>query len=658
MGSGQDDSAAESTSEQKSSGTPRAATCALVYSDVRHVPNINQILEDIEEVLFDHGFDAQRLGDEIRSGQGYPDSLRKLLSNCVLGVVVLDGLRPNVTYELGFLLGLNKPVIVLQSVAAFVSVKTLYNDHAGLQKRQFENVLQNPGLRQDHFSDFDRTHVGFFDCTARRGEPRHLKTLLNEELDKHRNEIVNETTRSQTFGSPQDVVNELSEPVAELARLYYARPEDVDVPALRKTWDAIRTSAGQHGILVPPATSLMAAATWMSKAGALWARPDDRKAALATALELYEHTLARLDENETPELWADAQLGIGTANNELSLWEDRAERNRKAVAAYEQALKVYTLDRFPTDFAATQSKLGDALRWLAVVADKAENCRKAIAAYQQALKVRTLDRFPADFAATQSSLGNAFNTLAQVDEKAENCKRSIAAFEQALKVRTLDRHPNDFATTQDNLGNTFSTLAEVEDTAENCRKAIAAYEQALKVRTLETSPLDFAATQSNLGTAYNKLAGVEDKAGNCRKAIAAYEQALKVRTLDRLPVQYASTQNNIGNAFRALAEAEDRAENCRKAIAAYEQALKVRTLDRFPLQYAVTHNNLGNAYRTLAAAEDKAANCAKSIAALEESARVFKEQNCPGPVAIVMKNLEETGAFLKRGDEPGDKPTA
>ena len=179
MGTSEDGSAAESATELTPTDSPRAATCALVYSDVRHVPNINQILEDIEEVLFEHGFAAQRLGDEIRTGQGYPDSLRRLLSDCVLGVAVLDGLRPNVAYELGFLFGMSKPVIVLQSVRAEVAAKTLYSDSGGLQKKQFDS-LKNPVLRQDHFSDFDRAHVGFFDCAARRGAPRHLKTLLNE----------------------------------------------------------------------------------------------------------------------------------------------------------------------------------------------------------------------------------------------------------------------------------------------------------------------------------------------------------------------------------------------------------------------------------------------------------------------------------------------
>jgi tetratricopeptide (TPR) repeat protein len=189
--------------------------------------------------------------------------------------------------------------------------------------------------------------------------------LLSEELSRRHKTIVVETTRSQTTGSPQAAVNALSGPVAELAQMYYAKPEDVDVSALRQAWEAVRTQSEQHGIRVPPATTLMAAATWMSKATTLRARPDDRKTALTAALELYEHALSTLNQNKDPERWASAQYGIGYMNNEMSLWGDYAKRNQKAIAAYEQALKVSTIDRFPVDFAKTQNNLGNAYNNLA-----------------------------------------------------------------------------------------------------------------------------------------------------------------------------------------------------------------------------------------------------------------------------------------------------
>jgi hypothetical protein len=68
MGSSEDTSVAESATRPTSTGTPKAASCALVYSDVRHVLNINRILEDIEEALFEHGLAAQRLGRAARTG--------------------------------------------------------------------------------------------------------------------------------------------------------------------------------------------------------------------------------------------------------------------------------------------------------------------------------------------------------------------------------------------------------------------------------------------------------------------------------------------------------------------------------------------------------------------------------------------------------------
>jgi tetratricopeptide (TPR) repeat protein len=579
---------------------PKAAACALVYSDVTHVPNINQVLEDIEEVLAERGFSAQRLGDEARTGQGYPESLRKLLSGCVLGVVVLDGLRPNVTYELGFLLGLNKPIIVLQSVHAELAVKTLFVDMGKLQRKQFDS-LRNPVLRQDHFSDFDRTHVGFFDCAARKGEAKHLKTLLKGELDKRHSALVAETTRIHTLGSPQEAVNALSSSLAALAGLYYTKENEVDLKDLRDAWNAVKTLANQLRIQIPPTASLMASAAWVRKADSLAAHPEDRKTCLVTALDLCNQALRHLNKQDDAERWARAQFDIGYANSELSLFGYPTERNKNAMAALKQALTVYTFASYPIDFAKTQNNLGV-----------------------------TYDR------------------LAQVERKTHHCGKAIAAYKQALKAYTIDHFPLQYAVIQHNLGAAYGTLSEARDPALNCRRAIAAYKQALKVYTIGSYPVDFAETQSNLGSAFGRLAQVERKAQNCRKAIAAIRRALKILTMGRFPFGYATAQSNLGNALGILAQVKDKKRNCRKAIAAFERAVKTWTLDSFPILYADIKNNEGNVLIALAQVKDGSQNCRKAIAVLEESARIYAAQHCSGPLARTRKNLARAKLICSR----------
>ena len=48
--------------------------------------------------------------------------------DCVLGIVILDGFRPNVLFEFGVLMGLEKPVVLLKDKNAEINIKTLYGD--------------------------------------------------------------------------------------------------------------------------------------------------------------------------------------------------------------------------------------------------------------------------------------------------------------------------------------------------------------------------------------------------------------------------------------------------------------------------------------------------------------------------------------------------
>jgi hypothetical protein len=100
----------------------------IVYSEKQHVNYVYTILDSIETHLENIGYKVNRLGDQIRSGQNYLNKLEQLIDNCVLGIIILDGLRPNVLFEFGFLIGKQKPVIILQSRDAYIGIKTLYKD--------------------------------------------------------------------------------------------------------------------------------------------------------------------------------------------------------------------------------------------------------------------------------------------------------------------------------------------------------------------------------------------------------------------------------------------------------------------------------------------------------------------------------------------------
>lgn len=177
-------------------------SCIIIFSDEKHVEYINTVISYMESILKTEHFRPQRLGDEIRSTEDYLKTLENMVEKCVLGVIILDGFRPNVLFEFGFLKGKEKPIIILQSKDACINVKSLYIpygescDKAGLTKHQFDK-LKNPLIDlSKHLSDFGGKHVAYFDWRVRESNVNHLSVVLKDELKKNRIQVNKEIERN------------------------------------------------------------------------------------------------------------------------------------------------------------------------------------------------------------------------------------------------------------------------------------------------------------------------------------------------------------------------------------------------------------------------------------------------------------------------------
>jgi len=512
--------------------------CIILHPDKKHVEGINHILNPLNELLPKKGFKPIYLSDETEPLQHYGKTFEQLAEDCALGIVILDGLRPNVLLEFGILIGKNKPIIPLQDEKACVAIRSFYPQNwrgSGLTESQFSK-LKDPYLGFfSHISDLQGLKVEVVDKDVSLDDFKYPKNVIDKAIDKLMPRIIeeyNELSLKSVGKISPDYLQRFHAVSLEVAEYYGGRVR-FSIKDVENAIEEIKNLERNSGVKMPSRV-------------------------YSTIASLYISLAERTEWEKVHEI-------VGYYNRSLEIYA--------GILQSESDLTVQS---------ETQRKSGDIYWELSQYQNKAENCKKAITAFKEALKVYTLERFPIYYGGTQNNLGTAYGTLAEVEAKAENCKKAITAGEEALKVYALERFPSDYAMTQNNLGNAYGTLAEVEAKAENCKKAITAYEEALKVRTLERFPMHYAMIQNNLGDVYKTLAEVEAKAENCKKAITACEEALKVYTLERYPRYYGGTQNNLGNAYKTLAEVEAKAENCERAITAYKEAFKVYTLERFP----------------------------------------------------------------------------
>ncbi len=163
--------------------------CIIVYSNKKHVPYIENILWHLHNILEEKGYNPILLGELINSGENYTDTIKEIIRKSVLGVVILDGFRPNVILEFGMILILEKPIIVILTNKAQISIKGFYKSafDSGLTKRKFIDLKEPIIDINEHLSDWAGNHYLFLDYN----DPESLREEFDKQLDKMKEELDN-----------------------------------------------------------------------------------------------------------------------------------------------------------------------------------------------------------------------------------------------------------------------------------------------------------------------------------------------------------------------------------------------------------------------------------------------------------------------------------
>lgn len=119
-----------------------------------------QLLRECLEAAFKPAYEMDATPSALESGASQRDQITKMIENSCFGVVVLDGLRPNVVFEYGILHALRRPVILMKESRAEVDIKGFFRGGPPLEPTgirvdvdlQFSNVKDVNYVTWDRFS--------------------------------------------------------------------------------------------------------------------------------------------------------------------------------------------------------------------------------------------------------------------------------------------------------------------------------------------------------------------------------------------------------------------------------------------------------------------------------------------------------------------------
>ncbi|SRR6266436_5242682 len=106
--------------------------CFVSYSTREaHAP----ILIDCVKIILGPHFEVKLTPSALESGASQREQIISLIEDSAFAIVILDGLRPNVVFELGLIYGRNKPVLLFKEAEAVVDIQGLYYGNQSAELR-------------------------------------------------------------------------------------------------------------------------------------------------------------------------------------------------------------------------------------------------------------------------------------------------------------------------------------------------------------------------------------------------------------------------------------------------------------------------------------------------------------------------------------------
>jgi tetratricopeptide (TPR) repeat protein len=460
-----------------------------VCPDKKYVNYIENVIENLKKVMEIYNIEVKTLSDTVKPQESNFQTILQLLKDCILGIVILDGLRSNVVLEYGILLCLAKPIIVLKDKNAKIDIEGLDDNlKDSLEKKH----ITNPKLDIDkHLSDVKDLHWTSYDWKS----PDDFEENLQHELIKIKDKIILQIIKPMISEeiknlSPEHYANFQKE-FSELAE-YIIRFTEPDYGKIDVIDKKIGNLVKQYKVKLHPA--------YYFELGNVY----DGLSKYKKAIESFNKAI-KIEPG-----YADAWFNKGVALGKLGRYDE-------ALKAFNKAIEI------KPDYADTWYNKGVALH-------KLGRYDEALKAFNKAIEIKP------DYADTWYNKGVALSELGRYDE-------ALKAHDKAIEIK-----PDD-ADAWYNKGNALSKLGRYNEALKAYDKAIeikpdhadawvnkgvalgefGRYDEALKAfnKAIEIKP-DHADAWYNKACAYSLKRDKENALKSLSKAIELYPEIKKM----------------------------------------------------------------------------------------------------------------------------------
>jgi tetratricopeptide (TPR) repeat protein len=361
---------------------------------------------------------------------------------------------------------------------------------------------------------------------------------------------------------------------------------------------------------------------------------------LNAAIAYLQHTQPDWTRESDPVDWAEAQLNLGAALNQLSQLNVQLAPLQAALGAYKNALAVYQTQSDKVDSATVQLQLGRTLQQIAAYETGSDSLRQAADYCRAAVKGFDVKFYPMSWAAAQTQLGSVLASLADREDNAAGYENAIAAFKEALRVYTKQSDPMLWADNQIQLAEALELLGAARSNVDELKESVAISRRVLDGFPREWDRQRWAGIQAVLGNQLLSLNELQPNPSYPQEAARAFRASLEEQSRDSNPIAWATMKAALGDALEEMGESTNESWCFEQAIQNLNDALEIFKPDRDPVLWARTKSDLGDALSGLGMRGPGVKYLEEAVDNYRQALSVLTKDKLPGDWKKTNYNLE------------------
>jgi tetratricopeptide (TPR) repeat protein len=552
-------------------------SCVVIHGD-----DIFSIFDKSINIIYKHlhqmGIRVNVLPEKVKQYGSYEQQFEQLVDNCIFVIGLEEGFKKNLSYEYGYLRGIRKPIIVINSSNNPMPSEATHDG---------DNDENNQFARKELLNKF------IYNIDFGSESQHELQDAIIHKFDQILSEIMEGSLIDSDKigdGNQEAQFNDIKYLIRRTIDYYVLRNE-YGLHEIEEIFESIDDLDANQLKNLPPFALKCLLALSINLLKSL----NEKNQVHDMAEKCIFMCEKILDIEKDSALKAVIEKKLADLLLISPDPDDEVGNLERAIDLYKKSKVYLTLDEYPDYLVSINNNLGVALNDLFQIVGESKYLNEA----NDYLSNLVGDQISSNsnFALVKYNLGITRLGLARVVSAQYDYKEALECFNSFLMDPFYLDNIEDFLDNTINIGSMYFKIAKEQNDQACCERSIGIFQNVLGLCSTQIHGIEYGIINQCLGDAYSLLDTIKpDNIETKLNIIGNYKEALKIYTPDKFPDEFCCISFKLADALSTLRRRHD----LESATEIFNQLLSTPVLESYNYNHALIHKKLAILYSRLA----------------------------------------------------------